>query len=95
MPESTDKSWFVYMVETEKGRLYTGISTDIERRFKEHLATHQGTSSRGAKYFRSDRPLRVVYQELQKNRALASQRESALKKLSASQKKALVSSLSV
>ncbi len=77
------------MVETEKGRLYTGISTDVERRFSEHLATHLGQSARGAKYFRSDRPLRVVYCERVNDRSFATRRECELKKLSAIQKRRL------
>jgi len=88
--ESAGKSWFVYMVETEKGKLYTGISTDVERRFSEHLSTHLGHSTLGAKYFRSDRPLRVAYCEKAATRSSASKREREIKKMSAAAKKRML-----
>lgn len=69
--------WFVYIILTEKNRLYTGITTDIERRFKEHL----GKRPRGAKFFRSDRPKKIVYSEVCKNRSEATKKELAIKKL--------------
>jgi putative endonuclease len=87
---SEDKCWFVYMVETEKGKLYTGISTDVERRFSEHLSTHLGNSTLGAKYFRSDKPLRVAYCEKAANRSSATKREREIKKMNASGKKRLL-----
>lgn len=84
------KNWFVYMIETQKGRLYTGITVDLERRFQEHLSTHRGEGSKGAKYFRSDKPLRIAYREVFATRAEASQRESHIKKLNTKAKLALV-----
>lgn len=36
------KNWFVYMIETKCGALYTGITTDVERRYAEHLAVKEG-----------------------------------------------------
>jgi len=80
-----DKIWFVYMIETADGKLYTGISTDIERRFRDHTA---GKS--GARFFRTTSPVRVVWQEKQPNRSLATKREIAIKKLSRQQKLALI-----
>lgn len=82
-------SWWVYLIETDKGQLYTGISTDVERRFQEHLATALGESHKGARFFRSQRPLRVVHQEIFSSRSEASQREAAIKRLSAAQKQQL------
>lgn len=81
--------WFVYMILTEKNRLYTGIATDVERRFVEHLSD----PSKGAKFFRSDRPVMVVYCEECENRSLASIRESEIKKLNRLGKELLVKSL--
>ena len=55
----SESSWFVYMILTRKGRLYTGVSTDPERRFIEHLCDPK----KGAKFFRSDSPEKIVYLE--------------------------------
>ena len=74
--------WFVYMILTEKNRLYTGIATDVERRFIEHLCD----PTKGAKFFRSDRPIVVVYCEECENRSLASRREAEIKKMSRNSK---------
>jgi putative endonuclease len=80
-------NWYLYIIETEKNKLYTGIATDVERRFVEHLI------GIGAKYFRSDEPKKIVYCEVFKNRSEASIREAAIKKLSKKEKLSLISSL--
>ena len=77
--------WSVYMIEADDGALYTGITTDVERRFGEHC-----DSKRGARYFRGRRPIAVVYQESGHTRSSASQREAAIKKLKRQQKQQLV-----
>jgi putative endonuclease len=81
-------SWFVYLIESSDGRLYTGITTNVERRFLEH----QGVlgKDRGAKFFRGRRPVAVVYTESHPSRSEASRREAEIKKLSAAAKQALV-----
>lgn len=84
------QSWFVYMIETECGALYTGITTDVERRFAEHEAVKQG-GRLGAKYFRSRTPRRLVYTETCDCRSSASKREYEIKALSRKQKQALIS----
>lgn len=68
--------WFVYIIQSEKGHLYTGITTDIERRFKEHA-----NSSKGAKYFRGNIPVEVVYRKTFKDRSSASKYEFQIKKM--------------
>ena len=78
--------WFVYMICTEKDRLYTGITTDVERRFQEH----SGEKPRGAKFFRSDKPQKIVYVEPCKNRSEASKKEAAIKKLTRLQKEKFI-----
>jgi putative endonuclease len=78
--------WFVYIILTVKNRLYTGITTNVERRFKEH----SGINKLGAKFFRSDKPLDVVYLELAANRSEATKREMAIKKLTKKQKETLI-----
>lgn len=72
-------SWWVYLIETESGKLYTGISTDVERRFTEHC---QSAGNKGAKFFRTERPQTIVYREQCFDRSAASKREAAIKKLS-------------
>jgi len=81
-PAST---WYLYIIETEGGRLYTGITTDLERRFAEHR------EGRGAKFFRRDPPSRRVYQAVFANRAAASREEYRIKRLTKCQKEALLS----
>ena len=81
-------NWFVYIILTKKEKLYTGISTDPERRFVEHLTD----TKKGAKYFRSDSPVQIVYLEEYETMSLALIREAVIKKMSAAQKKALFKS---
>ncbi|MDD2900653.1 MAG: GIY-YIG nuclease family protein, partial [Desulfuromonadaceae bacterium] len=67
--------WFVYIILCSDNSLYTGITTDVERRFRQHA---EGT---GAKYFRGRKPLRVVYIECGHNRSTASSRETRIKEM--------------
>lgn len=76
--------WYVYMVECADGTLYTGISTDVSARLAAHNA------GRGAKYTRGRTPVRLVYQEAVAGRSAALARERALKRLTASAKRALI-----
>jgi putative endonuclease len=91
-----NQAWYLYMVEDERGRFYTGISTDVERRFQEHCDIYDGVAgAKGAKFFRSSRPVRVVYKESCDNRAEASRRERALKALTKAQKRLLIAGVPV
>jgi len=83
------ENWFLYMVETECGALYTGIATDVERRFSEHLAMRSG-GTKGAKYFRGRVAKQVVYTEAFETRSAASKREYELKTWSRARKLALI-----
>ncbi len=78
--DGAEKKHFVYIVLCADNSLYTGWTTDIEARIKEH------NCGSGAKYTRSRRPVSLVYQEafLQKSDAL--KREIQIKKLSKKQK---------
>lgn len=78
----SESSWFVYIIQTLKNRLYTGITTNVERRFQEH----SGDLPRGAKFFRSDKPEKIVYLEACKTRSDALIREAQIKRLSRVQK---------
>ncbi len=76
--------WFVYIVECSDKSLYTGITTNIDRRLKEHNNT-----KKGAKYTRSRRPVKIVYHEKFNTRSKASIREAEIKKMNTSHKKTL------
>ncbi len=80
MPE-----WTVYILRCRDGSLYTGITTDPERRLAEH------NSDRGAaRYTRARRPVQMIYTEPAADRAAASRREAAIKRLSRAEKLRLV-----
>lgn len=86
-------TWYVYIVETSRQLFYTGIATDVERRFLQHRAVFERKpNARGAKYFRGHEPVAVVYREACSNRSAASQREHAIKRMSKTQKQALIRS---
>ena len=78
-------TWYVYVLECADQTLYTGITTDLERRLQEHNA---GKAS--ARYTRARRPVRLVYQEQAANRSIASRREYAIKRLSRARKLAMI-----
>ena len=80
--------WWVYFVECRDGTVYTGITTNLERR----LAQHNGVRAGGAKYTKTRRPVRLVYHESTEDRSTASQREYQLRKLSRQQKLQLIQS---
>ena len=77
--------WYVYIIEASDGSLYTGVTTDVERRFNEH-----GSTVKGARFFRGRKPVEVVYTESHSDRSSALQRESAIKKLKRDQKLELI-----
>jgi len=82
---SLENDWMVYIIRCSDNSLYTGVTTDLERRFQEHLG-----KLRGAKYFNGRKPVKVVYSEKDHTRSSASQREAAIKKLSRDEKLRLI-----
>ncbi|MGB5097497.1 MAG: DEAD/DEAH box helicase, partial [Porticoccaceae bacterium] len=68
--------WYFYLLRCADGSLYSGITTDIERRVREH---NQGTA--GARYTRGRRPVSLAYSERLPDRAQALRREYAVKRL--------------
>ncbi len=82
-----NKNWKVYIVECADGSYYTGITTDTKRRLLEH-----NYSFKSAKYTRSRRPVRLVYQESALDRSEASRREHAIKKMKRESKIRLIKS---
>jgi putative endonuclease len=79
---SSSKTWFVYLIECKDGSLYTGITVDLESRFKAH---QQG---RGARYMRLHPPLRMLAAEAHPDRSAASKAEHRIKQLTAADKRA-------
>ncbi|QEM68296.1 GIY-YIG nuclease family protein [Geobacter sp. FeAm09] len=77
--------WHVYIILCSDGSLYTGITTDVERRFRQHAL------GQGAKYFRGRRPVRVVYQEHNHSRSSAASREARIKAMNRDEKLDLLS----
>ena len=78
--------WYLYLVRCHDGSLYTGITTDVARRFAEH----KGNSDTGAKYLRGGGPLVLVFQRKLGSRSLALGVESKVKKLSKARKEELL-----
>lgn len=78
-------SYFVYILECNDGSLYTGITKDLIKRLDEH-----NTKSKGAKYTKTRRPVKLVYKEESENRSNASKREYEIKQLSRLKKLQLI-----
>lgn len=72
--------WWLYIIQTQRGKLYTGVTTDPDRRFEEHL------EGRGARFFRLDPPQEMVYLASFENRSLAQKEEYSIKQESRAQK---------
>lgn len=73
-----------YMIECEDGSLYTGWTNNLEKRFAMHVA------GKGAKYTRSHKPVRIVYDEISDTPQQAQKREYQIKRMSHAQKLALI-----
>jgi putative endonuclease len=75
--------WYLYILECKDGSLYTGITNDLERRFKEHHAktTH---------YTSYNPPVRIVYQETYQIQSEAAKREAQIKGWTRKKKLALI-----
>ena len=79
-----EATWYLYILRCGDGTLYTGITTDVEKRLEQHRA------GKGAKYTRGRGPLELVYRECCADHSSALKRELAVKKLSRCQKEALL-----
>lgn len=80
-----NNKWEVYIIQTRSGKLYTGITNNLERRLEEHR-----TRRKGARFFRFSTPEKIVFRESHPNRSQASKREIAIKKMSRKEKLALI-----
>ena len=84
-----EKLWLVYIILASDDSLYTGITTDIKRRWRQHNG-----AAGGARFFRGRKPVRLVYLESGHDRSSASKREASIKKLQRRQKDTLLTSAS-
>ena len=78
------RGWFVYIVRCSNRTLYTGVTTDVARRIKEH------NSGRGARYTRAFGPVVLVWSRKSRTRSSALKTECRIKRLSREKKEALV-----
>ena len=76
--------WFVYILECEDGLLYTGITNNLERRFKEH------SQGQGGHYTHCTKPKKMLFWERHEKRVAAQEREIQIKKWSRAKKLALI-----
>ena len=79
-----EATWYLYILRCGDGTLYTGITTDVEKRLEAHR------EGKGAKYTRGRSPLELVYREDCGSHSDALKREIAVKKLTRSQKERLL-----
>jgi putative endonuclease len=81
-----ENHWKVYIIQSSDSKLYTGITTDMEKRWQQHL------EGKGAKFFSGRKPSSLRYMESGHNRSTALKREAAIKKLRRSEKLDLIDS---
>ena len=77
--------WHIYILRCNDGTLYTGTTTDINRRLKEH------NTRKGGAYTRARLPVKLVYKERCRTRSKALKREAQIKSLTRAKKLALIS----
>lgn len=82
-----EENWKLYILLCGDGTLYTGISTDPQRRLEAHRM------GKGAKYTRGRGPLRLVYQEFCGTHSAALRRELEVKAMTREEKLALIGSI--
>jgi putative endonuclease len=80
-----ENHWTVYIIRADDDSLYTGITTDLQRRWQQH-SSQRG----GAKFFRGRKPAALVYMERGHSRSSAAQREAAIKQLTRPAKELLL-----
>ncbi|MEI8366544.1 MAG: GIY-YIG nuclease family protein [Parachlamydiaceae bacterium] len=79
------EGWVVYLIRTTDGKIYTGITNNLQRRFEAHQK-----QCKGARFFRMSAPEEIVHYEQCANRSEATKREMAIKKLSRTEKLELI-----
>ena len=81
-----ETKWYLYILRCRDNTLYTGITTNLEKRLESHR------SGKGAKYTRGRTPLELVYREECENHSHALKRELAIKALTRTEKETLIKS---
>lgn len=81
------KKYFTYILLTEQNTLYCGYTDDVEKRFQAHL------EGKGAKYTRSHKPIKIVYQKEFETKSDAMKEERRIKKLSRFEKLKLINNI--
>jgi predicted GIY-YIG superfamily endonuclease len=79
-----ESTWHLYILRCRDGTLYTGITTDVDKRFAAHCA------GKGAKYTRGRGPLELLYRENCGDHSAALKREAEMKKLTRQEKEAFL-----
>ena len=82
----TSSVWHIYLIRSADGKLYTGISTNVQRRFEEHGSR----SGKGARTLRGKGPLQLVYHDQVGDRGMAQRLEYRLKRLPKASKEQIV-----
>ena len=80
----SESCWFVYIVHCKDDSLYTGVTTDVERRVTEH-----NSKAKSARYTRARQPVKLAYFEPAASRSAACKREAAIKALPRQEKQVL------
>ena len=78
--------YYVYILRCEDNSLYTGITTDVARRFSEHL----GKNGKGAKYTRVHRPVKIEKVINAESRGEASRLEYKIKQMTKEEKEIFI-----
>ena len=76
--------WYIYILLCSDGSFYTGISNNVEKRFKDHV------SGKGGAYTRSHKPVKIIFKEKCTDKSSALKREAQIKKWTKTKKEALV-----
>ena len=79
--------WSLYIIKTRLDTLYTGVTTDVERRFKEH----SGANKRGARYLKGKGPLELMWHQAIGSQSMALMLEYRVKQLNKRQKLQIIS----
>ena len=91
MNANSDDSWFVYLLRCSDGSFYAGVTTDLERRVRQH----NGDIGGGANYTRARRPVALAWYKACENRSVAQQREYSIRRLSRREKQHLAANAAV
>lgn len=78
--------WYLYIIRCSDNSLYTGITTDVDRRFLEHATKNQ----KSAKYFNGKKAVSVVFRAPMPDKGSALRAEIAVKKLTKEKKELLI-----